>query len=102
MQIPILIEPTQGGRFRARAGEPFVLTADGNTSQEALHCLELLLKERLRAGAQLAIMNVPNGATASQTQSGLLADDAYKSDWVFQELQDELSENRKLEESANP
>jgi hypothetical protein len=39
MQVPILIEPIEGGRFRARAGEPFGLTSDRETAKEAARLL---------------------------------------------------------------
>lgn len=102
MQIPILIEPVTGGRFRARSGEPFVLSVDGDTAQEALGSLEKQLNERLRAGAQVAIMKLPNGVMTPGPQLALTADDAYKTDWVFKEMQDAIAENRRLEESAEP
>jgi hypothetical protein len=100
MQIPILIEPIEGGRFRARAGEPFVLSADGDTAQEAAKCLEQQLGDRLRAGAQIAFVNIPNGVPASESPPPLPADDLYKTDWVFREMQEAIAENRRIEDSA--
>ena len=55
MQIPILVEPIEGGRYRARAGEPFVCCAEGDTKVEAFQALERQLKERLRDGLLLTV-----------------------------------------------
>ena len=95
MQIPILIEPIEGGRFRARAGEPFATSAEGASAQDAARCLEQQLEERVRAGAQVSVVNVPNGAVASGLS--FPADELYKTDWVFRELQEAIAENRRLE-----
>lgn len=102
MQIPVLIEPIDGGRFRARAGEPFASSAEGASAQEAAQMLEHQLLERFRAGAQVSVVNIPNGRSAADTHPPLPADDLYKTDWVFQELQEAIAENRRLEESAEP
>ena len=100
MQIPILIEPIEGGRFRARAGEPFAQSAEAESAQEAARCLEEHLAERVRNGAHIAVVNVPNGALPSGTQATMPADEAYQTDWVFRELQEAIAENRRAEESA--
>ena len=34
MQVLILIEPIEEGRFRARAGEPFGVSAEGETGKK--------------------------------------------------------------------
>jgi hypothetical protein len=100
MQIPILIEPIEGGRFRARAGEPFVLSADADTALEAARFLEQQLGDRMRAGAQIAFVHIPNGTPAFGSPPPLPADDLYKTDWVFRELQEAIAENRRIEEST--
>jgi|ERR1035438_1540768 hypothetical protein len=100
MQIPILIEPIEGGRFRARAGEPFALSADGDTAQAAAKNLEQQLGDRLRTGAQLAFLNIPNCSPVADSPPPLPADDLYKTDWVFREMQEAIAENRRLEDSA--
>ena len=49
MQIPILVEPVPGNGYRATAGLPLHLAADGATADEALSQLEELIKT-LRVG----------------------------------------------------
>jgi len=36
MNIPILIEPVPGNGFRSRGGEPFALSAEGETRAQVL------------------------------------------------------------------
>ena len=48
MQIPILIEPVARNGFRARGGEPFALSAEGATREEALGKLRGLMDQQMR------------------------------------------------------
>ena len=98
MQLPILIEPIEGGRFRARAGEPFALTAEGDSRDEAVQQLERLIAERLRNGAQLRTVNVTNGSSSVPSPCPFPADELYKDDWVYQVMQEAIAENRRLED----
>jgi hypothetical protein len=58
MQIPVLIEPVADG-FRARSGEPLVLSAEGKTREEALHRLRGQMAERIAAGAEIVPLEAP-------------------------------------------
>lgn len=93
MQIPILIEPIEGARFRARSGEPFGVSAEGDSREEAARNLEELLKDLLRNGTELREVNVPSALPFP-------ADDLYETDWVFREMQEAIAENRRLEDEA--
>ncbi len=62
MQIPILIEPVSGNGYRARGMEPFSLSADGATREEALARLRQLLADRLSSGAEIVALDVPTAA----------------------------------------
>jgi hypothetical protein len=101
MQVPILIEPTSSGRFRAQMGEPFHLSAEADDAQSALQELVQLVQKRLRSGARLASLTMANGVVEAVAPI-FPADDAYKTDWVYKELADAIAENRRLEESAGP
>jgi hypothetical protein len=100
MQITILIEPIEGGRFRARSGEPLPLSAEAGSREEAVRHLEQLLADRLRNGTELRAVNVPNGEPALPPPLPFPADDLYKTDWVFREMQEAIAENRRLEDAA--
>jgi hypothetical protein len=60
MQIPVLIQPIEGGRFRARAGEPFAMTAEAASPEEATATLAKQLEECFRAGAAITCASAPS------------------------------------------
>jgi hypothetical protein len=101
MQLPILIEPTPDGRFRARLGDPFQLTAEADDAGRAVQDLVRLVEQRLQSGAKVAVLTLTNGAVQAAAPP-FPADDAYKTDWVYRELEEAVAENRRLEESAGP
>jgi hypothetical protein len=53
MQIPVLIEPIAQNGFRAKTGEPLLLSAEGITRDEAVDKLRALVKTKLTSGASL-------------------------------------------------
>jgi len=97
MQIPILIEPLPDGRgFRAKAGDPFSLSAEGPTRDEAIRCLRAQLNGRLRAGAEILPMELPSSNPWTDL-AGFLPDDELTREWMRT-----LEENRrKANESAD-
>jgi hypothetical protein len=99
MQFPILVEPTSDGRFSARMGEPFHVSAVADEAQHALEDLVRQVENRLHGGARIAVLTLTNGSVQA-TAVPLLADDAYKPDWVYQELTEEMAENRRLEDAV--
>ena len=96
MRIPILVEPIENGRFRARAGEPLAMCVEGATSKEATGLLTAKLKERFAAGAALWFVELPNGSI-SNSLDPLEYTPTPVDDWFFGELQKEIAENRRLE-----
>jgi hypothetical protein len=101
MQVPILIEPVGEGRFRARAGEPFTACVEAASAEAARRELEVLLRQRLQNGTQLAVIDVGNGPAplpASPLHLEPLPDD----DWFFQTMREAIAENRRREDEANP
>lgn len=97
MQITILIEPIEGGRFRARAGEPFTLSAEGDTPDVATHNLETLIRNRLSAGNRLAVIDLANG---TRTPPPLYLPPLPDDDWFVKEQREAIAENRRLEDEA--
>jgi hypothetical protein len=97
MQITILIEPIEGGRFRARAGEPFALSAEGDSPDVATRHLETLIRNRLGGGSRLAVIDLANGTlTPPPLYLPPLPDD----DWFVKEMREAIAENRRLEDEA--
>jgi hypothetical protein len=101
MQLAILIEPMPDGRFRARLGEPFLATAEADDAKRAVQELIRLVEERLQSGAKLAVLTITDGALEGSA-APFPADGAYKTDWVYRELQEAIAENRRQEDSAGP
>jgi hypothetical protein len=111
MQIPILIESIDGGRFRVRTGEPLELTAEGASCEEATRALEQLIAARLAKGVRLGLLDVPNGPTPAPSSLPFAADERYMKDSSFAEMQAAIAEFRRAEDeeeerrwkgSANP
>ena len=101
MQIPILIEPLEDGRFRAKAGEPFAASADGLTAAEAAQRLEAVVRERLNTGSLLSVIDLGNG-TAPIPAVGLQLEPLPDNDWFFQTMREAIAENRRREDAENP
>jgi len=95
MQIPILIEPI-GDRYRAKAGEPFGLSAEGDTRLEAYRKLEEMILGRLGTGAQLFTLEVREVHPASICAGSL------KNHPLFDEWQAAIAENRRREDAQDP
>ena len=58
MQIPVSIEPVAPNGFRARSGEPLVLTAEGATREEALQKLREAVQKAIAGGTELTSLEV--------------------------------------------
>jgi hypothetical protein len=99
MQIPILIEPLEDGRFRAKAGEPFAVSADGLTAAEAAQRLEAVVRERLNTGSLLGVINLGNGAVLPSS-ADLHLEPLPDDDWFFQTMREAIAENRRREDEA--
>jgi hypothetical protein len=100
VQLPILIEPIEGGRFRAHAGEPFALTADGDSADAAARAIEDLIRARLQRGSQLMFIDLGSSGTPPLTPPlslPPLPDD----DWFVKELREAIAENRRREDESD-
>ncbi len=98
MQILMLIEPIPSGGFRAKVGEPFNLCAQGTTEVEASSHLVDLVNELLKRGGKVEAMTIVNGKAVLGDRAIFPADELYKTDWAFKALQEEIAENRRLED----
>lgn len=91
MELPILIERVpDGGGYIARLGEPFNLTAETATADEAQGRLTDALRRRLQQGAELRSISLrpagPDGAWLPQ--------DELTQEWLqaVQQFRDECDE----------
>ena len=77
MHIPVLIEPVAGNGFRARGMEPFALSGEGPTREEALAKLRDQLDARLKNGAEIVGLEVPAPPNPWVEFAGMFKDDPY-------------------------
>jgi predicted RNase H-like HicB family nuclease len=96
MHVLILIEPIEGERFRAKAGEPFGVSAEGKTVEEAAQHLKTILRDRLQTGGRLALLDLGNGLPLP-TSATLHQEPLPDNDWFFQTMRETIAENRQRE-----
>jgi len=90
MQISVLIEPVKGNGYRARGAEPFGLSADGATREEALAKLKTQVECRLRDGAEVVTLQVGHEPNPWMEFAGMFKDDP-----DFAEVIKIMAENRR-------
>lgn len=89
MRIPVLVEPVPGKGYRARAGEPFALEAEGSTRDEALSKLRELMTRRIESGAEIVSVEVPADENPWVSFAGM-----FRGDPLFDEWQAVIAERR--------
>ena len=77
MTVDVLVEPIVGDRFRASTGEPFAVSAEGDTDEEAISRVRSALGRRIRDGAKLVRVTVGIAGPATP-----LPDDELTQAWV--------------------
>jgi hypothetical protein len=98
MQIPVLIEPVAGNGYRARAGEPFGLTAEGPTCEEALAKLRAAINHRVTSGARLVQLELDTTVPPWAKFAGTWGED----DPLFEEWKQAVEEyRRQMDEDTN-
>jgi hypothetical protein len=91
MQIPVLVERIGRNEFRAKAGEPFALSAEGRTHEDALRNLRQLIDSKLSAGTELACLDIPTNHNPWLRMAGCWDPD----DPMVQQWKEILKENRR-------
>lgn len=82
MQIPIVIEPTGAGQFRAQGLPPFTSVAVGQTSEEAVANIREQLNKEVEAGKRVMMVEVPaRQENPWLAMAGWLKDDPLFEDW---------------------
>ena len=89
MQLPILVEPVNGS-FRARMAEPFALSAEGGSRDEAVAKLQEKIQARLSQGAEIIPIEVPPPAHPLAEFAGMFKDDP-----DFDDVEKLIAENRR-------
>ena len=96
MRISVLIEPVPGDGYRAKGGEPFALTAEGATRDEALQKLRTLIEGKVAAGAEVVTLDVPVAEHPWLPFAGMFRDDPLVEEWkeTMAELTRQADEDR--------
>jgi hypothetical protein len=81
MQIAVLVEPMPGNRFRASGAQPFAVSAEGSTRQEALVRLNEEVQARLRGGGEIVALEIMPEPHPLAKYAGMLPDDELTHDW---------------------
>lgn len=89
MQITVLIEPAANHGFRARAGEPLPVSAEGATPEEAVRNLRAAMDRQLKDGKQLRSVDM-----ASENPWVALAGTHDPNDPLVQEWKQEMAAYR--------
>jgi hypothetical protein len=85
--IPVLVEPlVDRPGCTARTGEPFQLSVEAASAEEAVRQLTALVQQRLQTGASVWTIPVP-GQASPQVTGGWLPDDDLTREWL-QTIQD--------------
>jgi hypothetical protein len=81
MQIHVLIDPVGDNRYRAYGGPPFPFSAEGETPYEAVQNLRQLIRDRLKAGAQVIRIEVPATESPIAEFAGVWKNDPLNEEW---------------------
>jgi hypothetical protein len=91
MEILVQVVQIAGNGYQARGGEPFALTAEGATQEEAVAKLGDLIHERLGSGANRLTLRV----NVTENPWLAIAGTLDKDDPLVQEWKQIMEENRR-------
>ncbi len=101
MEVSVLIEPIEGGRFRGLAGEPFGCCAEGNSPEEVARSVERLIAARLRGGGRIITLSIgSSGPPIPSPTAPISAEEAALDTWFWQAMQEGIDEYRRKDEEA--
>lgn len=86
MKIPVLIEPLPDHRFRA-SGAAWEISAEGESSEEALESLRQEVQQRLSGGSQVTFIDTEQLVQSKSSEhplarfAGCMKDDPLYDEW---------------------
>ncbi len=101
MIISVLLEPVSNDGFRAATGEPFSLSANGATRDEALSRLREKVNDKLDAGVEVISLDVTPMSGRSDSLRTLAGD--LETEPIYDEWQNAIQayrESRDREDAA--
>ncbi|HEX5106654.1 MAG TPA: hypothetical protein VFV87_22695 [Pirellulaceae bacterium] len=90
MQIPVIVEPTQCGQFRAQPLYALEAVGEGQTSEAALANLREALEREFQKGKQIVFMDFPS----EEYNPWLAMAGSLKDDPLYDEWRAAMEENR--------
>ncbi len=82
MQIPIAVQPTGLGGFRAESAAPFGAVAEGSTREEALSKVTAELNSQIQQGKEVVMVEIPvKEENPWLAMAGWLKDDPLFDEW---------------------
>lgn len=90
MQIPILVEQVANNGYRVSCRAPLELTAEGATPDEAMARLNEQLQVRMRSGAAIVALEVPESAHPLVKYAGM-----FENNPLYDEWQEEIAAYRR-------
>jgi hypothetical protein len=82
MQIPVVVESLDSGRFRAEAPPPFGVAVEGRSAEEAVANLRDRIAEEFSNGRRIVALDVPlPDESPWATFAGHLQDDTFLDDF---------------------
>ncbi|MCI0641324.1 MAG: hypothetical protein L0Y72_21030 [Gemmataceae bacterium] len=81
MRIAVFVEPMPGNGFRASGTEPFAVSAEGATRQEAIARLKDEVQARIRGGGEIVTLEIGPEPHPLAKYAGMFPDDALTKDW---------------------
>lgn len=90
MQIPVVVKRVKSNGYRARATEPFAVSAKGATCEEALTKLRAKIQTRLKNGTELVGLEISPPPHPLAEFAGMFKDDP-----DFDDVLKIMAENRR-------
>ena len=81
MQISVLVDRVKGNGYRARGAEPFGLSAEGSTREEALANLREEIRALAKSGIELVALDIGLDPHPWLELAGMHKDDPWIDDW---------------------
>jgi hypothetical protein len=99
MQIPVLVDPIENGRFRASAGDPFGFSAEGTSPEEAVRAIERQIAARLASGSTIIGLTLRSkGPQMPAPSASSAAAEVALDEWFDRAFQEGIDEYRRKDD----
>jgi hypothetical protein len=81
VQISVFLDRVNGNGYRARGGEPFAVSAEGSTREEALARLREEIQTLFKNGTEVVALEIGHDPHPWLDLAGMHKDDPWIDDW---------------------